>query len=155
MAMLLLNHSDALAAYAAARIPHVGSRGFGPCFAIGIAEGLAVSDELMAVCVYHDYQGQHGTIQISLYASTPRWATRGTIRALLHYPFEQLGVRKLWMAIPHRNERAIRFNLGIGFRKEATLRQQFSRNDDAVILYMLRTDYQKSRWYVRGKEMAA
>jgi RimJ/RimL family protein N-acetyltransferase len=146
MTALIFDHSEALAAWAAARIPHVGAAGLGPCTAIGVASGDDADDELYAVAVFHDWQKAAKTLQVSMAARSPRWATQGTIRALLHYVFEQAGANKLWVAIPDNNSRAIRFNLGIGMVREAVLRHHCGWNRHAVILSMIEPEYRASRW---------
>ena len=54
-------HSAELAAWAAARIEHVGAAGFGECWAIGVA----ARGSLLAVAVLHDWQPGCGTVQLS------------------------------------------------------------------------------------------
>jgi hypothetical protein len=170
MATLIFGHSDVLAAWAAKRIEHVGETGFGPCQAIGVASGPYSDDILLGVCVYHDYQPQAGTIQISFASISPRWATRDVISQLLAYPFEQLAVRKVWMAIPHPSQtevprsvtamrrlglRTLRFNVGIGLRIDGVLRHHFSRNRHAVIVSMMQSEYRKSAWCRQPQVKAA
>ena len=72
--------------------------------------------------------------------------------AILRYPFVQLAVNKCWTAIPHDNERAIRFNKGIGFKQEAVLRHQFGPKRHAAICSMMRGEY--LRRYAGGQENA-
>ena len=155
MAHLLFGHDRALAAWAAAKIPHVGEPGFGPCTAIGIASGPGDTDQLWGVCVFHDWTPSYGTMQCSLVATSPRWASRGTLQALFHYVFRQVGARKLWVAIPHKNARAIRFGRGIGFRQDGVLREHFGRGLHTVVLSMLRKEYEHSIWAVPEQHRAA
>jgi len=155
MSTLILEHSAALAGWAAGRIPHVGAAGFGHCTAIGIASGDGADDELYAVAVFHDWQPVAKTLQVSLAARSPRWATPSTLRALLHYVFEQAGANKLWVAIPDDNVRAIRFNIGIGMIREAVLRHHCGWNRHAVILSMLEPEYRDSRWVSPRARLAA
>lgn len=131
-----------LADWAARRIPHVGADGFGPCWAVGVARRRA----LAAVVVLHDFQPGLGTVQLSAAAETPRWATRHVVGAILGAAFlGRLGapVRRVWTATPHTNERALRFNLGIGFVKEATLREHYAPKVHAVICGMLEREWRK------------
>jgi len=119
-----------LAEWAAARMPHVA--GFGPCWAVGVVR----RDALAAVAVFHDYQPEGGTTQVSMAAETPRWASRPVVAAILGAAFSgRLGqpVRKVWSAMASGNARAIRFNLGIGFKREAVLRHHFAHGVHAVI----------------------
>jgi RimJ/RimL family protein N-acetyltransferase len=134
--------TEHLAAWAAARIPHVGADGFGPCWAVGVVRG----DALAAAVVFHDWQPQAGTVQLSCAAETPRWATRQVIGAVLGAAFAgRLGApaRKVWTAIPSSNARAIRFNRGIGLTQEAVLRQHFARGVHAVICSILDREWRK------------
>lgn len=145
MSVLIFGHDDALAKWCAARIPHVGKTGFGPCRAIGVATGNQPDDTLLAVVVYHDYMQHYGVCQVSVAARSPKWATRETIRALLSVPYEQFRCRKVWSAMPSDNHRAIRFNEGIGFRREAILRHHYAPRRHAVITSMMRNEYE-ARW---------
>jgi len=155
---LILGHSDVLAMWAARRIPHVGETGFGPCQAIGVASGPGDDDKLLAVVVFHDWQPACGTLQCTVAAASPTWASRGALQALFAYGFEQCGARKLWTATPigpglnktqaAMSKRALKFNAGIGFRSEATLREHFGRGIHAEICSIMRSEYQRSKWFV-------
>ena len=134
--------TEHLARWAALRIPHVGDVGFGPCWAVGVIR----RDALAAVVVFHDYQDTFGTVQLSAAADRPLWATRQVIGAILGVAFEgKLGpaARKVWTATPHDNDRAITFNLGIGFTREAVLRQHFGPKRHAVICSILAPEWRK------------
>lgn len=131
---LIYGHDAAVAEWVAARIPHVGVAGFGPCVAVGVVRNGA----LAAGVVWHDWQPAAGTIQASVAADTPRWATQRTLREVFAYPFRQLGARKVWASVPHTNTRAIRFNYGVGFRREAVLSEHVAPKVHAVIFAMKR-----------------
>lgn len=133
---LVLGRDADVAYWTASHIPHV--HGFGLATAIGVEK----DGDLVAGIVYSDYNPIYKTMQVSMAAIDPRWAQKGVIRALLHYPFEQVGIRKLWSIIPQTNERALRFNVGIGFKKEATLANQFG-DDHAIVTRMFRGTYER------------
>lgn len=139
--------TEELAAWAAARIPHVGAEGFGPCWAVGVARRIAGGKrDLAAVVVLHDWQPGLGTVQLSAAAVTPLWATRDVIGRILGVAFRgKLGapVRKVWTATPHTNERAIKFNVGVGFVREGVLRQHYAPKVHAVICGMLEPEWRK------------
>lgn len=129
-----------LAAWAAERIPHVGEAGFGPCWAVGVVR----EGRLAAVVVFHDWQRVSATAQVSIAADTSRWASRQVIGAILGAAFDgRMGgpVRKVWSAIPLNNKRALRFNLGIGFTQEGTLREQFAPKVHSVICGMFDREF--------------
>jgi hypothetical protein len=134
--------TEHLAAWAAARIPHVGADGFGPCWAVGVVRG----DAMAAVVVLHDFQPSLGTVQLSAAADSPRWATRQVVGAILGAAFlGRLGapVRRVWTATPSTNERAVRFNLGVGFVREAVLREHYAPKVHAVICGMMAREWQR------------
>jgi RimJ/RimL family protein N-acetyltransferase len=134
--------TDHLTAWAAARIPHVGAAGFGPCWAAGVVRG----NVLAAVVIYHDWQPEAGTVQVSVAADTPRWASREVLAALLGLAFNGgLGspIRKVWSAIASPNERALRFNAGIGFTREAVLRHHFAPRVHAIIASMMHSEFRR------------
>ena len=134
-----------LAAWAADRIPHVSS--FPPeCETLAVMEGSDpwnLDNRVLAVVVFHEWV--YGTIQISCAAASPKWASPRVLRSLLEYPFGQLGCRKVHVIIPHTNDRAIKFNAGIGMRKEATIRHYFADGLHGVVLGMTRREFDK-RW---------
>ena len=141
---IIHGRDEAVAAWVARQIPHVGPRGFGPCRALAVVCG----DRPLAGFVLHDYQPEAGTIQISMAAVSPLWAKPDTIRGLLAVPFQQYGCFKVWTCIPHDNERAIRFNEGIGMKSEATLRHQFGRGRHARIFGMTAPEW-RAKWRVK------
>lgn len=146
---LLFGHDEAVASWTAKRIPHMHGGTFGPCAAIGV---VSDANEMLAGVVFHGWMPDYHTIQLSMAADSPRWARRGAIAGLLSYPFQQLGAWKLWTATPHTNERAIRFNKGIGFEQEAVLARHFGK-EHAVICRMFRHQYETR--YLKGKQDGA
>jgi len=134
---LIFGHSEQVAAWVAEHIPDVGQDGFSsPVTAIGVA-----TDHLIAGMVYHDYQPKFGTMQLSMAATSPMWARREIIHALLSYPFDQLGCQKIWTATALENVKALKVNEHVGFKREAILAHQFGRKRHAVIMRLLRPDY--------------
>jgi hypothetical protein len=152
MSCLVFGFDEELATWAASRIPHMRGRSFGPCRSIGIMRGLDASDmsaPMQAVVVFHDYMEHEGTCQASVASRTPMWARRDILAGLLSYPFEQLGVHLLWLATRHTNERAIRFNEHVGFKRDGVLRHRFGWKDHAVVMSM--TKYEYARIWKHGQ----
>ena len=135
---LLCGHDASVAAWVSARIPYAYGERFETSVAIGVIDG----QDLIAGVVYHDWNPNYRTMQVSMAASSARWARRGVIRALLSYPFEQAGAQKLWAMMAASNERALRFNLGIGFKREAVLARHFGA-DHAVVTRMFQRDFER------------
>lgn len=140
---MIFGHDEKLSEWVAKQIPHMTS-GFGPCKAIGV--GDIDRGRLFAAVVYHNYIVQksgYKTCEVSIASATPRWAVRGIIRALLSVAFEQYGVGKVYSLMSHDNDKAIRFNKGIGFRQDATLRHHFGPGKHAMVTSMLDKEYQR------------
>lgn len=135
---LVFGRDAAVADWVAARIPHVGTgETFGPLAAIGVArEGCMV-----AGVVYHNYLAGYQTGEVSFAADTPRWATRGVVRALLAVPFGQYGWRRLSAVIRHDNEPAARLLSGLGFKREGTAREFFAPRVHGVVFGMLAKEH--------------
>jgi RimJ/RimL family protein N-acetyltransferase len=137
MVHLVAGHTDKVAAWTVSHIPHVSD--FGPCEAIAVMNG----EYIIAGVVYHDYQPTCASIQLSMAAESPMWARREIIAQLLDYPFNQLSVNRVWTATPIDNEKALKVNRHIGFKREAVLHSAFGKKRHGVIMRMLKPDYQK------------
>lgn len=137
------NETRLVAEWIVARVPNMRGGGVGPCVAAGV-----VRDGCMVAGVaFHDWQPGYDTMQLSMAADSPRWASSAVLRGLFRYAFVTAGANKLWTATPHLNERALRFNIGLGMKREATLRHHFGAKSHAVVCSMLRAEWQRSRWF--------
>ena len=114
MTELVFGRDDELAIWAEAHYPDCAplSR---PLTAIGVASD---SGDIMGVAIYHNYR--QNDIEITFITATPRWATPGNIRALLHYPFIQLGVKRMTAITKKSNKKARSFMTRLGFVLEGT-----------------------------------
>ncbi|MCA3704249.1 MAG: GNAT family N-acetyltransferase [Methylobacterium sp.] len=136
---LLFGHSDLVAQWVLEKIPDVQT--FGKCEAIGV--GNADTGRLYAGVVFHDYQPHFETISVSIAAVNPMWATRQTIKALLHYPFEQIGVNLVTAIMRSTNARSLKTNEAIGFKRDGILRHRFGQGVHAVTASMTRNEFRK------------
>ncbi len=73
--------------------------GLGPCQTAAVCTGMTENDRILAVIVYHQFDRMGGTVQMSISAASPRWATKDNIRTLLSAPFDQWKCRKVWSVI--------------------------------------------------------
>ena len=135
-----------VAAWVAARILVLRTPdALGPHAAIGVERGGV----LIAGAVFHNYR-RHD-IEVSFASDDPRWARRATIRAILRYPFVQLGCTRLTALIARDNARAARLLQGLGFKREGVLRRAYDGTADALVYGMLR---EECHWLedIHGKE---
>ena len=135
--MLVYGEDEYVTAWVVDQLPHVEN--FGKSKAIGVVS----QERLIAGCVYSDYRPRFGTIEMSIASVSPMWARRENIAGLLKYPFEQLGVFKVYAASHLSNEKALKVNAHIGFTREAVLAHQFGKGHHAVIMRMLLPDYER------------
>lgn len=130
-----------LVEWAAEHIPDAPKDPFGEAVAVGVAS----EGRLLAVCVYHNYVPEHHRCEISFASTSPRWARRGIIRALLSIPFEQYGLSTIYTFTPETNARALRFNEGIGLTDPVTIPDYCGPGKSAVVRRMTRETY-LARW---------
>lgn len=90
--------------------------------------------------IYNGYTG--ASINLHSYGIDPNWASRDMLWITFHYPFVQLGCRKLFGQIPANNSHALDFDLKLGFKIEARIKDVFP-DEDLIVVSMVRED---CRW---------
>ena len=126
---------DRLAYWIAARIP--GTDG-NLLKSVARSLGVVSNGEVIAAMALGLWE--RGSVEIVFAADSPKWATRDTIRRMMAWPFVQLDCHRVTTRIHAKNERAIRFNEGIGFRREGMIREGWGPGEDAVLLGLLRSE---------------
>ena len=146
-----------LAEWAVARMPHVGPGLAENCVAVGMASGPTTADTIWGVVLFHNFDPVHGLVEMSAASADPRWAQRRVLIDVLSVPFVQYGCRKIYVTIPSTNARALKFNEGIGFKREGVLRHHFKHKLHAVVCGMMRSDYDAmcARYHRRRMAVAA
>lgn len=110
---------------------------FGPvtgCAGIGFAS----SGRIVAGAVYNNFRGHD--IQLSFAAEDPRWAVKGNIRAVFHYPFEQLKCARVTAFTSKANRRARKLIEGVGFKMEGVHPKGWDGRQTAISYGMCRED---------------
>lgn len=150
MSVLIVDRSDALAGWIAARLPHVGNTDrFGDYFAVGVATGHGPDDRIMAAAVLFDIEPGFERCQVTMASATPSWASRGTIRTMLAVPFMEYGLNRIWTIYPAKLTRVGRFLRAIGFTPEGTLKDHFGRGVSGAVFRMHASDYERIYWAER------
>lgn len=134
---LVYGQDAAVAEFVRQRAPHAGN-GFEKYTAIGVED----AGEIIAGVVYNEYRPRDRTIHVSIASSTPRWASRRTLRAVFGYPFVQLNCERLTAYTGRSMARVRQFLEELGFTCEGCMRKGFA-DDDCVIYGMLRDE---CRW---------
>jgi RimJ/RimL family protein N-acetyltransferase len=132
--MLLFDSDQILARWAGDRL---GIADFGPYTAIGVVH----RGEVVAAAIYNNYRPPN--IDITFASASPRWASRGAIRAMLRYPFVQLGCMRLTAVTQAQNAPARAFLHRLGFCQEG-VHPDALPSGDAVSYGLLARD--AARW---------
>ena len=99
--------------------------------------GASFDGDLRAVVVYDGFSECDCNMHIASDGSA-RWLSRGFLRAVFAYPFIQLGLRRVTGLVPAKNERALNFDLRLGFEHEGLCRDALP-DDDIIVLGMRRS----------------
>ena len=97
--------------------------------------GLEKDGELIAGALYEGYNGQNVWAHL---AGMPgkRWMTREFLRYGFHYPFNEMGVKRISGYVNASNTQARRLNEHFGYQEEARLTGAAPDGGD-VILYVM------------------
>jgi len=108
------------------------------CATLGL---LSLERGLIAGVVYEGYNGANIEMHV---AATPgaNWLNRQFLWAAFHYPFEQLGLKRVTGVVPAANAHALQFDLKLGFSIEATLKDAHPTGD----VHILRMMRDECRW---------
>lgn len=134
--MLLYGWNRELAAWAADRLG-TPNHDFGPHVSIGVVH----RDQIVAAAIYNEYR--HPNIQVTFVTASPRWASPGTVKTILRYPFLQLGCSRITAITNATNQPARAFLCRLGFREEG-IHPDALPDGDAVTYGLLRKD--AARW---------
>jgi RimJ/RimL family protein N-acetyltransferase len=119
----------------AERIASEAGISFNPVTDITIAR--SENGELLGGVIFKDYTGRSITIHVA--AFNPRWINPDMLWITFHYPFEQLGVQKIFGQVCVKNSRALEFDRKLGFKEEAIIRDVYP-DGDMILLGMYRDD---------------
>lgn len=88
------------------------------------------------------YFNKFGTVSISVHVAsrTPHWLTRDLLFMLFDYPFNQLGVKRLFGFVASDNPHAIKFNHKLGFRDVNWIPDMLKGGATCIVMRMDRED---------------
>lgn len=94
---------------------------------------------VIAAAVYVEFNGSNVVVHL---AGTPgrRWLNRDFLYWGFHYPFIQLGCKRITCWVESTNADSIKFVEHIGWSREATLSQAGREGSDVYIYKMFRED---------------
>jgi len=141
MLTYLYGADEIVAKFVSQMIPHA-RRGFAPdARAIGVLR----DDRLIAGMVYHNYDAEADSIEMSGASVDPRWLTRETLKAVYDYPFLQCAVQMSYMRVPVENERLLRQLAAYGYAFVNAPRI-FGRGRDGVLCFLTVEDWAANKF---------
>lgn len=147
---LLHGHADEVAAWVGWRIPLVRKRlergiaqPFGPAYAIGV---LDRENRLVAGVVYHNWDPDCRSVELSFASDTPKWLHPSLIRELMGYAYESLQVNRVNALTPKHFKDARRFLDKFGFKREGCATDGFGPGQDAIISRLLKREWLETKW---------
>lgn len=108
------------------------------------AIGQTIDGRLNAGVLYEDWNGVNVVCHIR---AEGNWANRLFLSTIFDYPFKQLGVKRITVAIHDDNEKSINLVKKMGFALESRLEQANPRGGDILVFRMFRDECK----YLRGK----
>jgi hypothetical protein len=99
------------------------------------------NDMLMGGVLYTDFLG--GSVQLHAAGFQRNWGNKQLLFLMFHYPFEQLGVKKIIGLVPEWNIRSRNATLNLGYRIEYKVDDVFNRPglpNGMYIMSMLKAD---------------
>jgi len=94
-----------------------------------------IHGELAGGVLYNNFTG--ASISIHVASFRPNWLSRDFLWVVFDYPFNQLGVKKLFGSVCETNVKALEFDLKLGFIEEHRIREVYP-DGDMILLAMKR-----------------
>lgn len=115
---------------------------FAPPYAtMGVLEG----DDLIYVCIFHNFSRKRGIIEISGASTTPRYLTRPVLRTIFGFPFDELRCQLVVARISERKPDLVamfeRFGF-VGYR----LPRLLGRDEAEIILTLAEEDWRGGKY---------
>jgi RimJ/RimL family protein N-acetyltransferase len=150
---LLYGHSDDVAHWVAQRLPYIRERvphvPYGQVFGNAVGIGVVGDTGLVAGVVYHSWDPQFRSIEVSCAAASPRWGNRQIFSGLLRYAWETAECRRITAVTPRRAPPGAtsprKFLEGLGFVREGSIRLGFG-DQNAIVYGLLREDWEAGRF---------
>lgn len=101
--------------------------------------GLERDGELIAGAMYEGYNGHNVWVHLAG-APGKKWMNREFLRYGFHYPFVEMGVKRLSGYVNASNTEAVRLNKHFGYTEEARLKGAAPDGGDVILFVMWRED---------------
>ena len=116
-----------------------GLEDFGKFVSIGIEK----DGDIVAGAVYNNVRSNGDVpfdMSLAFYASSPAWATRTNMEAILGYPFDHLKLKRITAIVKKSNKKVRKLISRLGFQYEGKARMAWNGESDAFIYGMLKEE---------------
>lgn len=138
----LYNHEEAVGKLVASLIDGL-ERGFEDNFrAIGVIDSQG---RLIGGMVYHNYNPEHGIIEMSGASLSKRWLNKRTMKAMFSYPFEGAKCQAAFMNARPDDKALHRQLLAIGFAQTIVPRLR-GKKEDAHLFVLTDDEWERSKF---------
>lgn len=93
---------------------------------------------LLGGVIYTNFTGESVAMHSASWVE--RWITRDLLWICFDYPFNQMGVARIFGQVPADNAAAIRFNTNLGFKVIATIEGVYKDGIDCLVMRMERDE---------------
>lgn len=104
---------------------------------------VGAAGKLLGGVIFQNYQLRSVVLHVASWG--PNWLSADILWMIFDYAFNQLGVEKVLGFVPSNNEKALQFDLKVGFQEETRIKDVVP-GGDLVVLYMYRKN---CRWLDR------
>lgn len=110
-------------------------------------QALAIIDEdtLIGCVLFHHYNDEYGTIELTIASTSKRWLSRETIQKMADYIFEQANCQAAVVRTAQENRHIRSMLRRVGFR-EFTVPRLRGRDKPEIILVLGDDDWQESKF---------
>lgn len=95
-------------------------------------------DVLIGGIIFTDFTGE--SVSIHTASWDEHWVNRDLIFVVFDYPFNQLGVKRIFGRVPETNYAALRFNHHCGFTDVARIEGVYKHNVAQIVMRLNRED---------------
>ena len=106
------------------------------------------NDFVMGGAVYQGFTGESCLMHLA--AFHPQWMTRDLAWVGHHYPFVQLGVKRIFGQVPEDNEKARRLNEHGGFKTIARIPGVYKGGVACLVMVLEKEDSRFLKWAPRA-----
>lgn len=103
-------------------------------------QAIGIEDEtgrLLAGICYEGFTLCDVNMHVASLPGVKNWTSREAFVRVFHYPFVDMGLRRVTGLVPSKNKRAMRLDLHMGFQVEGVMRNALP-DDDMIVLGLLR-----------------